>query len=337
MPTGGRGQLLMPWPNRIRDGQYSFDDRSLQLALSETAPGQRLARPGALGGLVAGGAVVGLGVADLPADGPERLPLDPRPARALRRLGRRPDRDADRDQPVRRARAVRQRRAPLPARRATAPVDGWELTLPASTRLLDRRPADPRRRGAGRGHGVRLPRLPPGPRHRARPRVRRRGPRRRRRRDRRPCCDPASGDGVALWMDDRHHWIQVYSAEQDPVPRRALAVEPMTAPADAFRSGRDLVVLAPAGYGRRRVLGFLGDPGADLSRVPAREGWFPWQCVRVSRRRRDQPQPPRDYPAGRTAERPAPPVAPAARSGRGRRRSPGCPSPRRRCRRRGRG
>ena len=34
---GGRGQLLMPWPNRIRDGAYSFDGRDLQLPLTEPA------------------------------------------------------------------------------------------------------------------------------------------------------------------------------------------------------------------------------------------------------------------------------------------------------------
>jgi aldose 1-epimerase len=59
--------------------------------------------------------------------------------------------------------------------------------------------------------------------------------------------DPATGDGVALWMDDRHGWIQVYTAEKDATPRQAIAVEPMTSPPDAFRSGTDLVVLAPAG------------------------------------------------------------------------------------------
>lgn len=36
---GGRGQLLMPWPNRIRDGKYSFDGVSQQLALSEPGRG----------------------------------------------------------------------------------------------------------------------------------------------------------------------------------------------------------------------------------------------------------------------------------------------------------
>ena len=33
--SAGRGQLLAPWPNRIRDGRYSFGDRDLQLPLSE--------------------------------------------------------------------------------------------------------------------------------------------------------------------------------------------------------------------------------------------------------------------------------------------------------------
>src|SRR5690606_28899651 len=37
MASGGRGQLLMPWPNRIRDGRYSFAGREHQLALTEPA------------------------------------------------------------------------------------------------------------------------------------------------------------------------------------------------------------------------------------------------------------------------------------------------------------
>ena len=31
----GRGQVLMPWPNRIRDGKYSFEGAELQLGLTE--------------------------------------------------------------------------------------------------------------------------------------------------------------------------------------------------------------------------------------------------------------------------------------------------------------
>lgn len=34
--SGGRGQQLLPWPNRIRDGRYTFDGRTHQLALSES-------------------------------------------------------------------------------------------------------------------------------------------------------------------------------------------------------------------------------------------------------------------------------------------------------------
>jgi aldose 1-epimerase len=34
-PSGGAGQQLIPWPNRIRDGHYSFDGVEQQLALSE--------------------------------------------------------------------------------------------------------------------------------------------------------------------------------------------------------------------------------------------------------------------------------------------------------------
>ncbi|WP_037575049.1 aldose 1-epimerase family protein [Phaeacidiphilus oryzae] len=36
-PVGGAGQLLVPWPNRIRDGRYAFDGQQRQLDLSEPA------------------------------------------------------------------------------------------------------------------------------------------------------------------------------------------------------------------------------------------------------------------------------------------------------------
>lgn len=35
MCTGARGQLLVPWPNRIGDGSYTFDGEQLQLPLTE--------------------------------------------------------------------------------------------------------------------------------------------------------------------------------------------------------------------------------------------------------------------------------------------------------------
>ncbi len=33
--SGGRGQVLIPWPNRLRDGRYEFDGERHQLALNE--------------------------------------------------------------------------------------------------------------------------------------------------------------------------------------------------------------------------------------------------------------------------------------------------------------
>ncbi len=51
---------------------------------------------------------------------------------------------------------------------------------------------------------------------------------------------------VTVWADDSFHWWQVFTADTLDAPRtrRALAVEPMTCPADAYRSGKDLVALA---------------------------------------------------------------------------------------------
>lgn len=37
MPQGARGQLLVPWPNRIEDGRYEFDGARQQLPLTEVA------------------------------------------------------------------------------------------------------------------------------------------------------------------------------------------------------------------------------------------------------------------------------------------------------------
>jgi aldose 1-epimerase len=60
--------------------------------------------------------------------------------------------------------------------------------------------------------------------------------------------DPGAGTGVRLWMDASHRWTQVFTGDGLPVhAREALAVEPMTAPPDAFNSGEDVVVLDVAG------------------------------------------------------------------------------------------
>ena len=35
MSSSGRGQVLIPWPNRLQDGRYEFDGRRHQLPLNE--------------------------------------------------------------------------------------------------------------------------------------------------------------------------------------------------------------------------------------------------------------------------------------------------------------
>lgn len=60
--------------------------------------------------------------------------------------------------------------------------------------------------------------------------------------------DPADGRSVRLWVDEAFPYLMVYSAD-GVLPaerrRRAMAVEPMTCPPHAFRSGADLLTLAP--------------------------------------------------------------------------------------------
>lgn len=41
-PTGGRGQTLVPWPNRVADGRYRLDGAQQQLALTEPLAGNAI-------------------------------------------------------------------------------------------------------------------------------------------------------------------------------------------------------------------------------------------------------------------------------------------------------
>jgi aldose 1-epimerase len=58
---------------------------------------------------------------------------------------------------------------------------------------------------------------------------------------------PDGHRGVTLWMDERFTHVMVYTGDTLPEreQRRAVAVEPMTCPPDALRSGTDVVVLRP--------------------------------------------------------------------------------------------
>jgi aldose 1-epimerase len=60
--------------------------------------------------------------------------------------------------------------------------------------------------------------------------------------------DSETGGGVTLWVDESYPYLMLFTG--DPLPdvnRRSLAVEPMTCPPNAFRSGESLVRLEPNG------------------------------------------------------------------------------------------
>lgn len=58
--------------------------------------------------------------------------------------------------------------------------------------------------------------------------------------------DPDTGAELALWADETYPYVMVFTGDPLPdVARRSLAVEPMTCAPNAFRSGDGLIVLEP--------------------------------------------------------------------------------------------
>jgi aldose 1-epimerase len=71
-----------------------------------------------------------------------------------------------------------------------------------------------------------------------------------------------SGRSISVWADATFRWWQVFTGDTlgGERHRRSVAIEPMTCPPDAFRSGRDLTVLVPGetwhgSWGVRPALG----------------------------------------------------------------------------------
>lgn len=245
MASGGRGQLLMPWPNRIEDGAYSFDGRDLQLPLTEPA------RHNASHGLARWVAWT------LEEHTPSSVSLV---YRLMAQTGYpwtldlHVLYDLSADGLAVTQTATNLASTPAPYACGAHPyltvgdglVDDWELTLPAATRSLvsaDRLLPTGREGVDGTPYDFRVSRPVKGTEfnnaftdlHRdddGHAAVTLRG---------------ATG-GVALWFDEKVRWLLLYSADDVPATaRRSLAVEPMTAQANAFRTGEDLVTLAPAG------------------------------------------------------------------------------------------
>ncbi|MBM0125959.1 aldose 1-epimerase family protein [Pimelobacter simplex] len=237
MPSGGRGQLLVPWPNRIRDGRYEFGGSTQQLALTEPKRGN------ASHGLVRW---VSWTLASAAEDRVELSYLLPAQtgypwALALTTtyaLG------ADGLSVTQAATNLAATAAPYASGAhpyllaGPGPCDGWSIELAAATVLA----VDPERLlPTGRVPADGLVTSPLGAtvlNHAVTDLARDE--------EGRATVTLRSGDtGVALWVDERHRWLQVYTGDDTPTPRASVAVEPMTAPPDAFNSGDDLVVLEP--------------------------------------------------------------------------------------------
>ena len=245
LPPAAAGTLLAPWPNRVNHGQYAFDGRQFQLDLTEPA---------------AGNAIHGL---TRWANWHQALAESDRIMLQLVLLGR-PGYpfclllEADyRLDPATGlhvqviARNEGATRAPYgtgshPYLTAGTPhIDECQLTLPASHWLPSGErgiPAGPPQEVEGTAFDFRTHRPIGGTR-----------------------LDNAftglarDQDGLALvrltsqqrgaclWVDEGYPWLQVFTG--DPLDethrRRALAVEPMTCPPNAFVSGTDLLTLEP--------------------------------------------------------------------------------------------
>lgn len=242
LASAGRGQLLLPWPNRVGDGRYSFDGHDLQLPITEVKRGNAshgLTRWTAWAALHRTEASVTMGYRLMAQPGyPWTVDLRTEYAVGVAGLSVT-------------VTATNRSAAPAPYAHGAHPylyagdqaIDTWQLELLAATRLEvdDRKIPTGRRQVEGSDHDFR---------------------------SRRPLGDIeldtaytdldrdasgrarvtlVSGDtGVTLWMDAAHRWVQVYTGDDLPTrARTAVAVEPMSSPPNAFATGEDLVVLGP--------------------------------------------------------------------------------------------
>ncbi len=247
LPPAGAGQLLAPWPNRIDGGRYSFGGASYQLDLSE--PGR-------------GSAIHGLTrwanwrvTSHLPEQVELALDLLGHPGYpfCLRlRAGYRLTPEAGLEVTVQ---ARNQGSRPAPFGTGSHPylqagrdgVDDWQLELPADRwQPCDERgiPAGGQRDVTGTHYdfrarravdGVVLDHALTGLRTDAGGRAR---------------AVLAGPDAeVELWAGPGYQWLQVFTGDTlgPDMRRRAVAIEPMSCPPNAFASGADLLAIEPGG------------------------------------------------------------------------------------------
>jgi aldose 1-epimerase len=260
MASGGHGQILAPWPNRLGNGRYSFEGQAERVPLNEPA------RSNAIHGLVRW---LTWHPRSATADAVTlRCVLQPQPAYQWRvevdveyRLG--PGGLSVSTSVTNRSRT----RAPFgigfhPYLTVdTDRVDGIELRIPASQRLLTDDQGLPV--GATAVTGTIYDFTQPRPiadvvLDTAYTELSRDG-------DGRASVmlsNPAGDRSVTLWVDEMYRYLMVFTGDTLDPPerrRRSVAIEPMTCPPDALRSGVDLISLDP-GAGWRGTWGVTPAP-----------------------------------------------------------------------------
>ena len=240
--SSGRGQVLIPWPNRIAEGRYEFEAVALQLPIDEPADGS------AIHGLVrwrAWNAVereqhrVVVEYALHPEPG-YPFSLELRIDYALSSDGLRIATTATNVGDVRCPFGAGAHPYLLPG---SHKIDTATLQLPAHSALEFGSDGSPRAAAAVRGSELDFRQ------------TRSLGPTKldhcfadlERDHDgiaRGTLTRPEIGVSVTLWMGQGYRYVMLYTGDDRPdVDRRSLAVEPMTCPPQAFRSGEGLIVL----------------------------------------------------------------------------------------------
>ena len=250
LPPAGAGQLLAPWPNRVDGGRYVFGGTDYQLALTEPSQGNAihgLTRWTAWTPVRQDTSAVRLRSAPHGQQGyPFGLEIEAEyaldPATGLRVTV------AARNRGSHAAPYGTGSHPYLTVR--TASIDGCELTLPAGSWLpLDDRgiPSGPPEPVDGTAYDFRQPRAIGTTRlDHALTGLSRDG-------DGRAWAYLAVGEAhgrsprVGLWADEGYRWLQVFTADPlgPQMRRKAVAIEPMTCPPNAFVTADDLLVLEP--------------------------------------------------------------------------------------------
>jgi aldose 1-epimerase len=242
-PPKGAGIILVPWPNRIRDGRWSYNGTVQQLALTEPAKGNAshgLLRHFPYREAARTASSVTLEAPVFPQPG-YPFQLDTSVTYTL---------TADGLEVTHRLRNVGSTDAPVAVgahpylRIGDVPSGDLLLTVAASTHIdvdermnavgessVDGTPLD--LRGGRRVGDLDLDDGfggvgPDGPVEHS--------------------LTAPDGRRVILWGDEQMRYVQVFTPRSFPGPNgphQAVAIEPMTAPADAFNSGKGLTWLAP--------------------------------------------------------------------------------------------